>query len=176
MMVKRGWDCHVRGVGRPFSSAVTAIETLYAEDADVDDHVCPLVVAENGRPVGRIQDHDSVLFFNFRGDRAIEISQAFSESDFSGFSIDERPSVYFAGMMQYDGDTKMPAQFLVDPPAIDNTVGEYLVAANLRTYAVSETQKFGHVTFFFNGNRSGYIDSSREHYHRIIFRSIKNQR
>ena len=151
--------------GRAFHNARDAVTTLYAEDPDIDDQWLPaFVIHDADGPVGRIEDHHAVLFFNFRGDRAIEISQAFSQPDFDGFPQPNRPDVYYAGMMQYDGDTHMPQQYLVEPPAIDETVGEYLVRAGKRTFAVSETQKYGHVTFFFNGNRSGCIDSSYESY------------
>ena len=163
-MVARGWACHVRGEGRPFASATAAITTLYAEAPDKDDQwIAPFVIVDTGAPVGPIRDGDSVVFFNFRGDRAIEISRAFDEGDaFPGFDRGARPRVTFAGMMQYDGDLQIPRRFLVAPPAIDNTVGEQLVAAGLRTYAVSETQKFGHVTYFFNGNRSGRFSDTLE--------------
>jgi 2,3-bisphosphoglycerate-independent phosphoglycerate mutase len=165
-MVERGWRCHVHGEARPFPSASAAIETLYAEDPEVDDqHLPAFVVAdEAGAPCGRVGDGDSVLFFNFRGDRAIEISRAFEEDDFPFFDRGVRPRVLYAGMMQYDGDRLVPKQFLVAPPAIDRTVGEYLAAAGLRTFACSETQKFGHVTYFFNGNRSGRVDDDLEEY------------
>lgn len=164
-MVERGWNCHVHGRGRPFASAVEAIETLYAEDPQVNDQWLPaFVVTDHGAPVGEIEDGDAVVLFNFRGDRAIEISRAFEAHDFPYFDRGRRPVVFFAGMMQYDGDLKIPEHFLVDPPAIDRTVGELLARAGVRTYAVSETQKFGHVTYFFNGNRSGRIDEDLEEY------------
>ena len=165
-MVARGWQCHVHGEGRPFPSATQAIQTLYEEDRRVDDQWLPafVIVDPNGEPVGRIHDGHAVLFFNFRGDRAIEISRAFTESDFSGFERGRTPKVYYAGMMQYDGDLHVPDEYLVAPPAIDRTVGEQLIAAGKRTFACSETQKFGHVTFFFNGNRSGYLDEAQERY------------
>ena len=124
-MVERGWRCHVHGEGRPFHSAVDAIQTLYAEDDGVDDQWLPaFVIIEDGQPVGPIRDGDAVLFFNFRGDRAIEISRAFSDPSFNAFAQPRRPDVFYAGMMQYDGDTQMPAQYLVNPPLIDETVGE----------------------------------------------------
>lgn len=165
-MVSRGWRTHVEGHGRPFSSATEAIETLYAENPKVDDQWLPafVIVDEAGEPVGRILDGDSVLFFNFRGDRAIEISRAFEEPDLDQVERERFPDVFYAGMMQYDGDLKVPKHFLVSPPQIDRTVGEYLAHAGLRTFACSETQKFGHVTYFFNGNRSGYIDRTLEEY------------
>lgn len=164
-MVQRGWRCHVHGEGRAFPSATVAIRTLYAEHPDCDDQSLPtFVVTESGIPVGRITDGDAVLLFNFRGDRAIEISQAFTEEEFRGFPRPDRPRVTFAGMMQYDGDLQIPPHYLVQPPAIDGVMGEHLVRAGRRTFAVSETQKFGHVTFFFNGNRSGKLDEALETY------------
>lgn len=168
-MVERGWNCHVHGVGRPFRSASEAIATLYAEDPKTDDQWLPafVVVDERGEPVGRVRDHDAFVLFNFRGDRAIEISRAFEDDRFDKFDRGARPRVLYAGMMEYDGDTHLPSNFLVDPPAIDRTVGEYLAAAGRRTYAVSETQKFGHVTYFFNGNRSGLLDPGLEVYEEV---------
>ena len=118
----------------------------------------------NGDPVGPIKDGDAAVCFNFRGDRAIEISRAFTEKDFGEFDRGPLPDVLYAGMMQYDGDTKMPPNFLVQPPAIDRTICEYLCSEKIKTFAISETQKFGHVTYFWNGNRSGYIDESLETY------------
>lgn len=163
-MVERGWNCHVHGRGRCFASASEAIRTLYAEDPKTDDQWLPAFVTTRGRP---IQDGDAVVFFNFRGDRAIEISRAFEDLDFPHFDRGRVPNVYYAGMMLYDGDAKIPRNFLVKPPAIDRTVGQYLAAAGLRTYALSETQKFGHVTYFFNGNRSGLIDPGLERYDEV---------
>jgi 2,3-bisphosphoglycerate-independent phosphoglycerate mutase len=165
-MVQRGWDCHVHGHGSPHASATEAIEHLYAADPEVDDQYLPafVVVDEDGTPRGTIEDGDSVLFFNFRGDRAIEISRAFEDDDFPHFDRGARPQVFYAGMMQYDGDAMVPSSYLVQPPAIDGTVGDVLAAHDLRTFAVAETQKFGHVTYFFNGNRSGYLDAERERY------------
>ncbi len=165
-MVARGWRTHVHGEGRPFASAVEAIETLYAEDTERDDQYLPafVITDDGGEPIGRIHDGDSVLFFNYRGDRAIEISRAFTEPELSYFNRGEVPAVIYAGMMQYDGDLDVPPRYLVQPPQIEGTVGEALVAAGLRTFAVSETQKFGHVTYFFNGNRSGRLDDQLETY------------
>lgn len=161
-MVARGWRCHVLAEGRPFASASEAVQTLYEEDPDIDDQYLPAFVIEGSD--GAIKDGDGVLFFNFRGDRAIEISRAFEEEDFDAFDRQRYPDVYFAGMMQYDGDLRVPKKFLVAPPDIDATVGEYLVEAKLRTFACSETQKFGHVTYFYNGNRSGKLDDQLETY------------
>ncbi len=149
-MVERGWALQVHGQGRRFSSATEAIQTLYAEDGEIDDQYLPSFVV--GDYPG-MADGDAVLMFNFRGDRAMELCLAFDSADFPHFDRGRRPAVFFAGMMEYDGDRHIPQHFLVEPPAIDNTVSQFLGAASLRSLAVSETQKFGHVTYFFNGNR-----------------------
>jgi 2,3-bisphosphoglycerate-independent phosphoglycerate mutase len=167
-VVENGWKAHVLGSGRPFPSATQAVRTYYAEDAETTDQYMPaFVVVDADGPVGTIEDGDGVVFFNFRGDRAIEISKAFEDADFHEFDRVRYPKVFFAGMMQYDGDALIPKNYLVEPPAIDNTLSEYLCAARVTAYAVSETQKFGHVTYFWNGNRSGYIDPGLETYEEI---------
>lgn len=167
-VVERGWKAHVLGEGRQFASASEAVKTYYAEDPDVTDQYLPsFVIAENGKPAGTIQDGDAVVFFNFRGDRAIEISMAFEQQDFSGFDRQRVPNVFYAGMMEYDGDAHIPRNFLVEPPAIDKTIGQYLCAAGVTSYAISETQKYGHVTYFWNGNNSGYIDARFEKYDEV---------
>jgi 2,3-bisphosphoglycerate-independent phosphoglycerate mutase len=165
-IVKRGWDAHVRGIGRTFSSASEAVKTFYAEDPKATDQYLPAFVITDGsgKPVGPIRDGDAVIFFNFRGDRAIQISRTFTEKDFAEFDRGPLPDIYYAGMMEYDGDAHIPPNFLVQPPAIDRVISEYLCAEKIKTFAVSETQKFGHVTYFWNGNRSGYIDASLEKY------------
>lgn len=165
-IVERGWKAHVLGVAeRKFASAREAIETFRAEEEGISDqNLPPFVVVRDGKPAGTIEDGDSVIMFNFRGDRAIEISRAFEEDEFKAFDRVRRPSVRYAGMMQYDGDTHLPAHFLVAPPAISKTMGEYCCATGLRTLAAAETQKFGHVTYFWNGNRSGYFDERLEKY------------
>lgn len=166
-MVERGWNTHVHGKAeRTFSSAIEAIETFYKEDAERNDQYLPpfVVVDKNGQAIGRIKDDDAVIFFNYRGDRAIEISLAFTADKFEHFDRGVCPKVLYAGMMQYDGDLKLPELFLVEPPKITHPIGEYFVANGLRTMAISETQKFGHVTYFWNGNRSGYIDANLEKY------------
>ena len=167
-MVEQGWNTHVRGEGRKFGSAREAIETLRRENPGViDQDLPPFVIAQDKAdmaPLGPIKDNDSVIFYNFRGDRAIEISLAFEADEFDKFSRGSKPNIKYAGMMQYDGDALIPQKYLVNPPGIDRTVGEYLVKAGVKQLAISETQKFGHVTYFFNGNRSGKFDDSLEDY------------
>ena len=164
-MVERGWNAHVHGRGRAFPDLKTAIETLRSEKPGVIDQNLPsFVIAEGGAPVGPIRDGAGVVLFNFRGDRAIEITRAFEQESFAFFERGQRPQVYFAGMMQYDGDLRLPSHFLVFPPAIDATLGEHLAVAGLRQLAISETQKFGHVTYFWNGNRTEPFDRKTETY------------
>lgn len=149
-MVERGWTVQVDGEGARYPSASEAIRSLYAADDTVDDQYLPEFVVGD---YDGVHDGDAVILFNFRGDRALEICQAFTDPDFTAFERARTPDVFFAGMMEYDGDLHIPPNYLVAPPAIDQTVGEQLEAAGLKTYAISETQKYGHVTFFFNGNR-----------------------
>ena len=164
-MVKAGWDTHVHGIGRQFATAKEAIETYRAETGVIDQDLPAFVIAENGKPVGKMEDGDSVILFNFRGDRAQEISMAFDgDSSFDKFDRGEMPKVKYAGMLQYDGDLCIPKSFLVNPPEIRNTLTELLVANGVNEFACSETQKFGHVTYFWNGNRSGKVDESLEDY------------
>ncbi len=163
-MVERGYNCHTHGIGRPFSSATEAVETMYAETDKGDQYLGDFVVVNDDEPVGKMADGDAVILYNFRGDRSIEISQAYEQDDFTAFDRGDRPDVYFAGMLQYDGDLKVPKHYLVEPPTISETMSEYLCAEGLRSFAISETQKFGHVTYFWNGNKSGYVDESLETY------------
>jgi len=167
-VVERGWKAHVLGVGRRFGSAREAVETYYREDpAATDQYLDSFVVARDDTPVGPIEDGDAVVFFNFRGDRAIEISRAFEEPAFAEFDRVRVPDVFYAGLMQYDGDALIPKHFLVEPPAIDQTISQYLCAAGVTSFAISETQKYGHVTYFWNGNNSGYVDERLERYEEV---------
>jgi 2,3-bisphosphoglycerate-independent phosphoglycerate mutase len=163
-MVRRGWKTHVQGAGQSFSSAAEAVKVLRRENPGIIDQDLPpfVIVDGDGDPLGPIGDGDSVVFFNFRGDRAIEISQAFTEPDFDGFDRGKLPDVLYAGMTEYDGDLKIPPLYLVSPPAISRTVSEYLVHNGVSQLAVAETQKFGHVTFFWNGNNSEPFDRALE--------------
>ena len=167
-MVKRGFATHVYGEGRQFASATEAIAAYRAEEPGVIDQDLPaFVIAEDGKPVGAMKDGDSVVLFNFRGDRAIELSMAFDDADFKGFDRGDMPKVMYAGMLEYDGDLHLPKRFLVEPPKIEHTLTEFLVAHGVNEYAVSETQKFGHVTYFWNGNRSEKFSDKLETWQEI---------
>lgn len=162
-MVEEGWKTHVLGEGREFASAKEAIETFRNETGVVDQDLPAFVIAKDGKPVGTINDGDSVILFNFRGDRAQEICRAFDEgAEFDKFDRVRTPDVMFAGMLQYDADLEVPKKFLTLPPKIKYTLSEHLVNAGISQYAISETQKFGHVTYFWNGNRSEKFDDNLE--------------
>ena len=164
-MVEAGWKTHVLGEGRQFASAEEAINTYRAELKVIDQDLPPFVIAKDGQPVGTVNDGDSVIFYNFRGDRAIEISKAFeSGADFDKFDRKRVPTVLYAGMLEYDGDLHIPSRYLVSPPEITNTMTEYLVGEGVKMLAISETQKYGHVTYFWNGNKSGKFSEELETY------------
>lgn len=165
-MVAAGWKTHVLGEGRQFASAAEAVETYRKELHVIDQDLPAFVIAKNGAPVGTVEDGDSVIFYNFRGDRSIEISRAFDapEGEFDKFDRVRVPKVKFAGMLEYDGDLHIPKKYLVSPPEITNTMGEYLAGTGIPVLAMSETQKYGHVTYFWNGNKSGKFDEKLETY------------
>ncbi len=166
-MVARGWNAHVHGEAAGFPSAAAAVEHFRAQESGISDQVLPAFTVRNpdGSPVAAIEDGDAVIFFNFRGDRAMEMSRAFTAgAGFDRFDRGRVPDVSFAGMMLYDGDLGIPEHYLVAPPEIRSTLGEYLAASGVPQFACAETQKFGHVTYFWNGNRSGKFDDALEEY------------
>ncbi|MBQ2768299.1 MAG: 2,3-bisphosphoglycerate-independent phosphoglycerate mutase [Clostridia bacterium] len=163
-MVELGWKTHVLGEGRQFACAADAINTYRAETGVIDQDLPPFVIAEDGKPVGTVEDGDSFIFYNFRGDRSIEISKAFDDAEFTKFDRVRYPKVVYAGMLEYDGDLHIPSRYLVNPPEITNTMGEYLANTGVSQLAISETQKYGHVTYFWNGNKSGKFSEELETY------------
>jgi len=166
-MVEEGWKLHVEGEGRQFCCAKKAIET-YRQELGCNDQFLPgFVIAQDGKPVGTIEDHDSVVLFNFRGDRALEISRAFDNEDCPQIHRNRYPHVMYAGMLEYDGDLHIPHNYLVNPPKIQHTLSEFLVKNNVKSYALSETQKFGHVTYFWNGNRSEKFSDTLEDWEEV---------
>jgi 2,3-bisphosphoglycerate-independent phosphoglycerate mutase len=160
-MVEKGWKTHVLGEGPQFANAHRCGQrpARAAIPGTIDQDLPEFVIAENGKPVGTIEDGDSVVFFNFRGDRAIEITRAFVEADFNKF---DRVRSAEGHLRRHAAVRRRPAScpsaFLVAPPAIKDTSGEWFSKAGLAQFACSETQKFGHVTYFWNGNRSGKFD------------------
>ncbi len=163
-MVERGWHTHVLGDARMFANAAEAVETYRNELHVIDQDLPPFVIGQNGKPVGTIEDGDSVIFYNFRGDRSIEISKTFDDASVDKFDRVRYPKVVYAGMLEYDGDLHIPSRFLVNPPEITNTMSEYMAATGIPVLAISETQKYGHVTYFWNGNRSGKFSEELETY------------
>ncbi|HSS01129.1 MAG TPA: 2,3-bisphosphoglycerate-independent phosphoglycerate mutase [Kofleriaceae bacterium] len=160
-MVERGWHTHVLGDAPAFPSATAAVEAARAERPGVIDQDLPPFVVSPPVPIA---DGDAVVMFNFRGDRAIEISRAFDDAELAAFDRGRRPEVLYAGMMEYDGDQHIPRHYLVSPPEIDHPMGELLAENRVSQLAISETQKYGHVTYFWNGNRSGMFDKASETY------------
>ncbi|KGN53968.1 2,3-bisphosphoglycerate-independent phosphoglycerate mutase [Cucumis sativus] len=165
-VVKRGWDAQVLGEApHKFKSALEAVKTLRAEPKANDQYLPPFVIVDDsGKSVGPIVDGDAVVTFNFRADRMVMIAKALENENFDKFDRVRFPKIRYAGMLQYDGELKLPSHYLVSPPEIERTSGEYLVHNGVRTFACSETVKFGHVTFFWNGNRSGYFNPEMEEY------------
>jgi 2,3-bisphosphoglycerate-independent phosphoglycerate mutase len=178
-VVKRGWDAHVRGVideedlrngyRGHFRSAEEAIAEARRCFPDRNDQTLPpfVIVDEAGKPVGSIGDGDVVINFNFRGDRAIQISKAFEQSDFTAFDRVRYPRVEYTGLLEYDTEAHVPRQYLVPPPDIEDTIADFLCAQKVSQYAIAETHKFGHVTYFWNGNRTGYVCPENELYEEV---------
>lgn len=168
-VVKRGWDAQVLGEApHKFPNALEAVKKLRDDPKANDQYLPPFVVVdESGKPVGPIVDGDAVVTFNFRADRMVMLAKALEYEDFDKFDRVRFPKTRYAGMLQYDGELKLPSHYLVAPPEIERTSGEYLAHNGVRTYACSETVKFGHVTFFWNGNRSGYFNPNLEKYEEI---------
>ena len=167
-MVRRGWEIHVHGNGDCYPNAHEAIEDLRRKTGAIDQDLPPFVISDDGKtPVGAVEDNDSVIYFNFRGDRSLEITAAFEEEAFDKFDRGRRPKVMYAGMLEYDGDLHLPKRFLVEPPKIEHTLTEFMVKHGVNEYAVSETQKYGHVTYFWNGNRSEKFSEELETWQEI---------
>ena len=165
-IVEAGWRAHVLGTAHPVPDLVSGVE--WGRSTGVrSDQLLPAftVVDESQQPIGEIIDGDAVVMFNFRGDRAIELSQAFEAGPaFDEFDRERVPDVFFAGMALYDGDTNTPSSYLVGPESVDSTVSEIIAAAGISQWAGAETQKFGHITYFWNGNRSSKFDADLETY------------
>ena len=156
-VVARGWDMMVNGEADYFfHSAEEAVMTLRRINPSVQDQDLPpfVVVDENEQPVGRIRKGDALIYFDFRADRAIEIAQAFTYWDFPYFNRgDYTPDdVYFVGMTEYNSDTHVPEHRLVEPVCITETLNRFLSEHGVSQLAISETVKYGHITYYFNGN------------------------
>lgn len=157
-MVERGWNMMVHGISNQhFHSATEAIEYFRAEDPEIQDQYLPdfIIVDDNDKPVGKVEKGDAFIYFDFRADRAVEIASAFANRDFSAFNRGNTylpDDIYFAGLTEYDSDKHIPEHQLIAPDYIKNTLNEYLEEEKVRQLAISETVKFGHITYYFNGN------------------------
>ncbi len=153
-IVKAGWDAMVHGQAPyQFESALQAIQSFRAQDPNLQDqYLPPFIITRNQRPVGQIVDHDALVYFDFRADRAVEISMAFTEPQFSYFDRGYTPEVFFAGLSEYDSDRHLPAQQLVAPLRAQTPLNQFLANRQITQLAISETVKFGHITYYFNGN------------------------
>ena len=167
--VRLGWEVHVRGrEGHPVASAAEAIAAARAHNPDmVDQDLPPFIVVRGGESVAPIVDGDSVIFMNFRGDRAIEFSRAMVEDNFTGFDRGRRPEVAYAGMMVYDEDTNLPPLRIVGATHVKDPFGKRILELGLRQFRLAESQKYAHVTFFYNGGYREPLDPDRELYHLI---------
>lgn len=153
-MVQRGWDMMVHGKApHTFRSATRAIQTLRHENPDVQDqYLPPFVMIDDNGPVGKVHDGDAFIYYDFRADRAVEIARAFTDENLDKIKRGKMPKVYFAGMAEYDTDKHVPRNVLVPPIKIEEPLNVYLGKNHVTQLAVSETVKYGHVTYYFNGN------------------------
>ena len=156
-MVARGWDAMVNGeADYYFKSATEAINMLRRIEAGEQDQYLPpfVIVDENEQPVGTVKKGDAFIYFDFRADRAIEIAQAFTYWDFPYFNRGSYTpdQVYFVGLTEYNSNTHVPEHRLVEPIWFDETLEKLLGENEISQLAVSETVKFGHITYYFNGN------------------------
>ncbi len=147
--VKLAYDALTKGEGLTAESGVAAIQASYDRD-ETDEFVKPTVVVKNGQPVATIKDKDSVVFFNFRPDRARQITRAFCDDDFKGFDRQKRVETTFVCFSDYD-PTIPNKDVAFHKIAVTNTFGEWLAANNMTQARIAETEKYAHVTFFFNG-------------------------
>ena len=167
--VKKGWETHVLGKsGHNFPSALAAIGHFREKNPDLIDQDCPpFNITDQSGNIPTISDNDAVIFMNFRADRAIELTRAFTDKDFNGFPIDHRPDVYYAGMMVYDEDTNTPENRILSSPSVPEPFGKRILELGFNQFRLAETQKYAHVTFFFNGGYRNPLDPDKEIYHLI---------
>jgi len=146
--VKRWYDAAVRGVGPTATDPVEAIRTAY-ERGQTDEFIDPVVIVENGSPVAPIRDRDAVICFNFRSDRMRQIVRALTEPGFDGFETGERPRVELSTMTSYDRTFSFPVAF--EPFSMARIMAEVVSGAGQSMFRTAETEKYPHVTYFFNG-------------------------
>ena len=147
--VQKAYDVLTKGEGEQAESAVDAMQASYDKDV-TDEFVVPTAIVENGKPVATVSDKDSVIFFNFRPDRAREITRAFCADTFDGFDRGARKDATYVCFTEYDA-TIPNTEIAFKKVELHNTFGEYLAAHGKTQARIAETEKYAHVTFFFNG-------------------------
>ena len=167
--IETGWRIHVQGQSEnQFPSIRDAIEYFRKQNPEIIDQDIPgFVIIRNGEAVSRIEDQHALIFTNFRGDRATQFSRAFLADEFPYFERYRCPEVLFAGMTQYDQDNQIPPDYLVGTPVVEEPFGKRILELGLKQFRLSETQKFAHVTFFYNGGYREPLDPLKENYHFI---------
>jgi 2,3-bisphosphoglycerate-independent phosphoglycerate mutase len=167
--IETGWRIHVQGQSEnQFPSIRDAIEHFRKQNPEIIDQDIPgFVIIRNGEAVGRIEDQHALIFTNFRGDRATQFSRAVLADEFPYFERYRCPEVLFAGMTQYDQDNQIPPDYLVGTPVVEEPFGKRILELGLKQFRLSETQKFAHVTFFYNGGYREPLDPLKENYHFI---------
>ena len=167
--IETGWQIHVQGQSEnQFPSIRDAIEHFRKQNPEIIDQDIPgFVIIRNGEAVGRIEDQHALIFTNFRGDRATQFSRAVLADEFPYFERYRCPEVLFAGMTQYDQDNQIPPDYLVGTPVVEEPFGKRILELGLKQFRLSETQKFAHVTFFYNGGYREPLDPLKENYHFI---------
>jgi len=146
---ERAYDAMTQGTGNPASDYVNAVERSYEKEV-TDEFVEPIVVVDgNGLPLGTIGDGDTVIFFNFRADRARQLTRALADGDFDGFERRKKPDLRLATMTEYDKNFPLPVAF--PPIRMKNILAEASSAAGRKNLRIAETEKYAHVTYFFNG-------------------------
>ncbi len=157
--VKKGYNLYVMREGEVTKDPVKTIKEFYASNPTLTDQDIPPYIISKA---GKIKNGDSVMLYNYRGDRAIEFSQLFDNFKYVDEASKKINKCYFVGMMQYDEVLKIPKNYLVGAPDIDFTLTHYLTEKKIKQFSISESQKFGHVTYYFNGNRKEKISEEYE--------------
>ena len=165
--VQKAYVALTKGQGVPAASAIGGLQASYDQEK-YDEFVMPMVVMENGAPVATIKDHDSIIFYNFRPDRAREITRAFCDNDFAGFEREKKLDLVYVCFTDYD-ETIANKLVAFHKESITNTFGEFLAANHMTQARIAETEKYAHVTFFFNGG----IEEPNEGEDRILVNSPK---
>ena len=164
--VELAYNAIVNAQGETATDAVTAMADSYAKEV-YDEFVLPTIITKDGQPVGKVEEGDSIIFFNFRPDRAREMTRAFCDDAFTGFERD-RVNTYFVTFTQYD-ITIPNKEVAFTPQTLTNTFGEFLANAGKSQLRIAETEKYAHVTFFFNGG----VEDSYENEDRVLVSSPK---